>query len=104
MRVNHGGRVARLLCGLVFVGVGGEVVGAKAVAQSVGFARHFRVFAQFHEMLLERDFVAGPEFAGWIASTDQSWPRQNPCRFPSSLRKNADSERNLQPIFCRISS
>ena len=39
-------------------------VGAKGVAQSVGFARHFRAFAQFHKMLLECDFVACPEFAG----------------------------------------
>ena len=64
MCVNLRGRVARLLRSLVFVGVGGKVVGAICVAQSVGYARHVRVFAQFHKMLLERDFVAGPEFAG----------------------------------------
>ena len=64
MRVNHRGRVARLLRGLVFVGVCGKMVGAKGVAQSVGFARHFRAVAQFHEMLLECDFVTCPKFAG----------------------------------------
>ena len=33
------------------------------MAQPVGFARHARAFAQFHEMLLERDFMADPKFA-----------------------------------------
>ena len=40
-----------------------EMVGAKGVAQSVRFARHFRCLAERGEMLLECDFVAGPEFA-----------------------------------------
>ncbi len=39
MRVDHRGRVAGLLRGLVFVGVRGKVVRAKGVAQPVGFAR-----------------------------------------------------------------
>ena len=73
MGVNHGGRVARLLRGLVFIGVQREVIGAKGVAQSVGFARYGNLFtfdlhdgilAQVNEMLLESDFVACPEFAG----------------------------------------
>ena len=72
MRVNHRGRVAGLLRSLVFVGVRGKVKRAKAVAQSVGFARYGNLFAfdfyfgfltQFDKFLLEGDFVRIPQFA-----------------------------------------
>ena len=89
MRVNHRGRVARLLCGLVFVGVCGKVKRAKAVSKSVGFARHgkffafdlhFGLLAQFHKILLECDFMQRPQFAG----------RQRAERFKPCGQRGAD--------------
>src|SRR5207302_512393 len=68
VRVNHGGRVARLLCGLVFVGVRGKVVGAKGVAQSVGFARDFRLCAEFAIVFQKCSFFTRPEFSSLVSA------------------------------------
>ena len=45
MGVNHGGGVARLLRGQFVVGVRGKVILAGRMAQTVGIALHFLLFA-----------------------------------------------------------
>ena len=42
--------------GQAFVGVRGEVIGAKGVAQTVGLSFDLRLRAKFCKVLLERDF------------------------------------------------
>ncbi|MDB6021274.1 MAG: hypothetical protein JWQ04_1131 [Pedosphaera sp.] len=63
MLVNHGRRVACLRGGQVFIGMRSEMVGAKGVAQPVGFAVDLRFLAQFNKTLLEGDFVQSPQLA-----------------------------------------
>lgn len=89
MRVNDSGRVASLRCGLVLVGVCREMVAAKCVAESVGFAGYFRLLAEFDKVLLKSDFVKFPEFAGVLIA---EW-------FKPSREGRADFHKSALPSF-----
>lgn len=64
MRVDHAGRVARLLRRQVLVAVEGVVVGAGRVAQAIRFSGQFQARAQFHNGAVKGQFVACPDGAG----------------------------------------
>src|SRR5262245_34992517 len=70
--------MASLLCSPVLA-VEDVGEGAKGVAQFVWFAGHVRLLAQFHEVLLEGDFVQRAELA-LRDRAERSKPRgQSPC-------------------------
>ncbi len=79
MVVNHGGRIARLRGGQVFIGMCGKVEAAKGMSQAVALAGHFRIIAQREKLLLPNhvntrcfnwaDFAF--EFAKWFKPCSQ---------------------------------
>ena len=68
MRVNHRGRIARLLCRQIFVGVQREVKRAKTVSQPVSFAGDFRRFAEFAKMFLKCCLFPRPKFSCFVSA------------------------------------
>jgi len=93
---------ARPSCPLVaqsgFVGVGGKVVGANMRGRSpLAMRVHVRVFAQFHKMLLERDFVGRSQSLPVGQRSECFKPRGHaPGRFPQGAFRVSG--------FCRVTS